>query len=179
MSPHTRDIAAPEGVTLRPMRWWDLPAVLRLENRLFPEDAWSAGMFWAELADTRHPGAGRYYLVAERRSGRRLLGYAGLRTVQGEAEVQTLATEREQWGGGLGRTLLGALLREAARRECGRVLLEVRSDNSRARRMYERFGFAAIGLRPNYYVEAGKDAVVMELVDPPGPHVEEAGEERG
>ncbi|MCZ9343773.1 ribosomal-protein-alanine N-acetyltransferase RimI, partial [Streptomyces sp. TRM76130] len=35
------------------MRWWDIDAVLLLERELFPEDAWSRGMFWSELAHAR------------------------------------------------------------------------------------------------------------------------------
>lgn len=57
--------AVPSEIVLREMRWWDLDTVLALEHALFPEDAWSRGMFWSELADARHPGATRTYLVAE------------------------------------------------------------------------------------------------------------------
>ncbi|OIV39243.1 ribosomal-protein-alanine N-acetyltransferase [Mangrovactinospora gilvigrisea] len=144
------------------MRWWDIPDVLALERELFPEDAWSAGMFWSELADARHPAAGRRYLVAEDGGGR-IVGYAGLWSNGEEADVQTIATARDQWGGGLGPALLEELLAEAERRGCGRVLLEVRVDNKRAQRMYERYGFRPIGVRRNYYVEAGMDALVMQL----------------
>lgn len=48
---------------LRPMRWWDIEPVMELELRLFPEDAWSRGMYWSELADTG-PGGTRHYTVA-------------------------------------------------------------------------------------------------------------------
>lgn len=65
------------SVVLREMRWWDIEPVLALEHDLFPEDAWSAGMFWSELAHARGPGATRRYVVAEDGSGR-LVGYAGL-----------------------------------------------------------------------------------------------------
>lgn len=41
---------------LREMRWWDIDPVLRMERELFPEDAWSRGMFWSELAHARGPG---------------------------------------------------------------------------------------------------------------------------
>lgn len=63
---------------LREMRWWDIDPVLRMERELFPEDAWSRGMFWSELAHARGPGATRRYLVAE--DDGRMVGYAGLVT---------------------------------------------------------------------------------------------------
>lgn len=50
---------------LREMRWWDIEPVLELEKDLFPEDAWSRGMFWSDLAHARGPDATRRYFVAE------------------------------------------------------------------------------------------------------------------
>ena len=46
---------------LREMRWWDIEPVLELEKDLFPEDAWSRGMFWSDLAHARGPEATRRY----------------------------------------------------------------------------------------------------------------------
>jgi ribosomal-protein-alanine N-acetyltransferase len=148
------------------MRWWDLEAVLALEHDLFPEDAWSPGMFWSELADTRHPAATRTYLVAEDPADGRLLGYAGLAAVAGTGDVQTIATARDQWGSGLGARLLTELLRAATAAECHEVLLEVRIDNTRAQRLYQRFGFEPIGFRKGYYQPGNVDALVMRLADP-------------
>lgn len=161
-------VTGPAGsVTLRDMRWWDLDAVLALEHDLFPEDAWSRGMFWSELADTRHPAATRTYLVAE--AAGRIVGYAGLAAVAGTGDVQTIATARGHWGTGLGARLLTALLRAATAAECREVLLEVRVDNSRAQRLYQRFGFEPIGVRRGYYQPGNVDALVMRLADPARP----------
>ena len=160
------------GAVLREMRWWDLDAVTALEHELFPDDAWSRGMFWSELADTRHPAATRTYLVAEDGGGR-VVGYAGLAAVAGTGDVQTIATARDQWGSGLGGRLLTALLRAATAAECHEVLLEVRVDNPRAQRLYERFGFAPIGVRRGYYQPGNVDALVMRLADPALNTVEE------
>jgi [ribosomal protein S18]-alanine N-acetyltransferase len=158
-------VTGPHGPVLREMRWWDLDAVLALEHELFPEDAWSRGMFWSELSDARHPAATRTYLVAENAGGR-LVGYAGLAAVAGTGDVQTIATARDQWGTGLGARLLTALLRAATDAECHEVLLEVRVDNARAQRLYQRFGFEPIGFRKGYYQPGNVDALVMRLADP-------------
>lgn len=85
--------------TVRAMRWWDIGPVLELEHELFPEDAWSAGMFWSELAHARGPQATRHYIVAEDAAGR-LVGYAGLAAAGDLADVQTIAAARDQWGPG-------------------------------------------------------------------------------
>lgn len=148
-------------VVLREMRWWDIEPVMAIEQELFPDDAWSRGMFWSELAGARHPAATRYYVVAEQDS--RLIGYAGLAAVAGMGDVQTIAVAREEWGTGLGARLLTDLLRQAGAFECREVLLEVRVDNTRAQRLYERFGFEPIGFRRGYYQPGNVDALVMRL----------------
>ncbi len=185
-SPDPRPPAPPPGgpgdrdLVLREMRWWDLAPVLALERELFPEDAWSPGMFWSELAHARGPHATRRYLVAELvpprssadegadegrgtgdRRGGRLVGYGGLAAIDGTGDIQTIATARDQWGSGLGSRLLTELLGAATDFECREVLLEVRVDNLRAQRLYERFGFEPIGFRRGYYQPGNVDALVM------------------
>ncbi|GHF13768.1 ribosomal-protein-alanine acetyltransferase [Streptomyces fumanus] len=151
---------------LREMRWWDIDPVLTLERELFPEDAWSRGMFWSELAHARGPGATRRYVVAEEPGGR-IVGYAGLVASSSEqADVQTIAVARDQWGTGLGSLLLTELLRAATAFECAEVLLECRVDNVRAQKLYERFGFRPVGVRRGYYQPGNVDALVMRLTDP-------------
>ncbi|MCZ0980926.1 ribosomal protein S18-alanine N-acetyltransferase [Streptomyces diastatochromogenes] len=145
------------------MRWWDIEPVLALEAELFPEDAWSAGMFWSELAHARGPEATRHYVVAEDPADGRLVGYAGLAAAGGLGDVQTIAVSRDQWGTGLGARLLTDLLKEATAFECEEVLLEVRVDNTRAQKLYERFGFEPIGFRRGYYQPGNVDALVMRL----------------
>ncbi|MFE9398122.1 ribosomal protein S18-alanine N-acetyltransferase [Streptomyces flavidovirens] len=152
------------------MRWWDIDPVLELERELFPEDAWSAGMFWSELAHARGPRATRRYVVAEEDG--EIVGYAGLAAAGGLGDVQTIAAARDQWGTGLGSRLLTDLLGHATAFECTEVLLEVRVDNTRAQKLYERFGFEPIGFRRGYYQPGNIDALVMRLTtttDPANP----------
>ncbi|MFH8985176.1 ribosomal protein S18-alanine N-acetyltransferase [Streptomyces varsoviensis] len=152
------------------MRWWDLGQVLPLERELFPDDAWSKGLFWSELAHARGPGANRRYAVAEDAEGR-IVGYGGLAANDGTGDIQTIATARDHWGTGLGARLLTELLAAATAFECHEVLLEVRVDNDRAQRLYERFGFEPIGVRRGYYQPGNVDALVMRLPGP-SPHGE-------
>jgi ribosomal-protein-alanine N-acetyltransferase len=157
---------------LREMRWWDIDPVLELEKELFPEDAWSRGMFWSELAHARGAEATRRYLVAEvdgaeTGSGVRVIGYAGLATAGEQADIQTIAVARDHWGTGLGSTLLTELLTAASEFECAEIMLECRVDNVRAQKLYERFGFAPIGFRRGYYQPGNVDALVMRLTTDP------------
>ncbi|MEU9476462.1 ribosomal protein S18-alanine N-acetyltransferase [Streptomyces sp. NPDC048191] len=146
------------------MRWWDIDPVLELEKDLFPEDTWSRGMFWSELAHSRGAEATRRYVVAE--TDGRIVGYAGLVAAGEQGDVQTIAVARELQGTGLGGRLLAELLRAATAFECHEVMLECRVDNVRAQKLYERFGFEPIGFRRGYYQPGNVDALVMRLSDP-------------
>lgn len=134
-----------------------MPAVMALERELFPEDAWTPEMFAGEI---KQPASRRLYLVAE--EGTVLIGYAGMMFTGGpQADVVTLAVSAARWGEGTGTALLTALVDEAATRGCTEVFLEVREDNPRARRLYQRNGFTEAGIRRGYYQPSGVDAVVM------------------
>src|SRR6201990_883846 len=150
----------PDGqgtVRLRETKRADMPAVMTLERELFPEDAWTPEMFAAEFAQ---PPSRRLYLVAE--AGNALIGYAGMMFTGGsQADVATLAVAPARWGEGTGTALLLALVDEADKRGYDEVLLEVREDNPRARRVYLRHGFTEVGIRRGYYQPSGVDAVVM------------------
>jgi len=134
-----------------------MPGIMALEHELFPEDAWTPEMFAGEFAQ---PASHRLYLVAEEDGA--LIGYAGMMFGGGtQADVVTLAVDPAHWGQGTGAALLSALVDEAGSRGYTEVLLEVREDNPRARRLYLRHGFTEIGIRRGYYQPSGVDAVVM------------------
>ncbi len=129
-----------------------------LERASFPTDAWSSAMMREELASPHG-----WYVVDEEAG--RLVGYAGLRAVKSakDADVQTIAIAESARGRGRGRTLLRALLGEAARRGVAEVFLEVRADNPVAHALYASEGFLEIGRKPRYYQPDDVDAVVMKL----------------
>lgn len=152
------------AVRLRGMRWWDIAGVLPAEQELFGPTAWSAELFWSELA---HPDT-RHYLLAEDDRGR-LLGYAGLQSAGPEAEVQTIAVLPATQGRGVGGLLLRALMDRAVHGGAGSLLLEVRADNAPAVALYLRHGFERIAVRHGYYQPGGQDAWVMRLRPLPRP----------
>lgn len=141
---------------LRQMTDADLPAVMAIERATFPLDAWSEGMMRGELADQPRT---RHYVVALRDDGE-IVGYAGLAAAGDQADVQTIAVLHDHQSRGIGGAMLTELLGEARRRGAREIFLEVRSDNPRAKAVYERFGFEEIGLRRRYY-DDGTDAVMM------------------
>ncbi|MBG6226236.1 ribosomal-protein-alanine N-acetyltransferase [Arthrobacter sp. CAN_A2] len=142
---------------LRDLAFEDIETIGRLENELFPTDAWPLEMFYTEFfqPDTRR------YVVAEVDGD--AVGYAGLMVIDTTADIQTIGVLRRFEGQGIGRALLTELLGEARRRGADNVMLEVRADNPRAQALYVRFGFRKIHTRKRYYRD-GVDAWVMRLV---------------
>lgn len=139
--------------TIRPMRWWDLDAVMAIETEVFDSTAWSAAQFWGELAQPT-----REYVVAEDAEG--VAGYAGLFVLPPDSDIQTVAVAPRVRGTGLGRLLVEQLVAAAADRGCTAMMLEVRADNDVARGLYESLGFATVSTRRSYY-GPGMDAVIM------------------
>ena len=163
---------------LRAMVPADLVDVIALEHEVFPDDPWSPEMFADEVVQ---PPESRLYLIAEADAGdggvagreivsgheaagrSAMAGYAGLMFVPGgtQADVLTIAVRPAYWGQGIGSALLDALVTAARDRGCAEVFLEVRADNSRAHGLYQRRGFADIGIRRGYYQPSGTDAITM------------------
>lgn len=164
-----KESALPEGVRIRPMKPADIPAVLELEHRLFPHDAWPEQFFMEELghtvAQTPSQRPTHCYWLAEREG--QVCGYAGMMCVLPLADVQTLAVAPELQGQGVGRCLLGLIIDESYARNAEDLLLEVREDNPGAQRLYYRHGFEKIHHRSHYYPDGG-DALIMRkrLRDP-------------
>lgn len=77
-------------------------------------------------------------------------GFFLSRTGYEEEELLLLAVDPQHRRLGLGRKLLDRLERDARGRGAARLLLEMRRGNP-AEALYRAFGFAPIGLRPNYY----------------------------
>lgn len=144
-----------DGIVVESMRRRDLTAVLRIEDVSYPRP-WTEGVFSSEL-DLARRGE-RHYLTARRQG--RLVGYAGLMFVVGDAHVTNIATHPAAQRSGVATRLLAELAWEAIDRECLALTLEVRASNTGAQALYRRFGFAPVGVRKQYY-ENTDDAIVM------------------
>lgn len=145
-------------MSLRTAHLDDLAAIMLLERRSFPADAWSEQTMGTEIASIHN-----VYLVDV--EGERIVGYGGVRALQGgrDADIQTIALEPEARGAGRGRALLRALITAAIERGAQELFLEVRDDNDVAQVLYRSEGFTELGRRPRYYQPGNVDAVVMRL----------------
>jgi ribosomal-protein-alanine N-acetyltransferase len=141
-------------VQIIPMRRRHIPAVLRIEGKVYPRP-WSAGLFLSELAQK----ASRAYFVA--RHDGHVVGYAGVMILGDEGHVTNVAVDPDHHRSRVGMRLLLRLVDESRARAVRSMTLEVRRANSGAQAMYRKFGFQTVGVRRGYYVETGEDAYIM------------------
>jgi ribosomal-protein-alanine N-acetyltransferase len=144
---------------IEPMRRRHLRRVMAIESITYDRH-WSRSVFEDELAQVAK--GHRHYVVA--RSGRRILGYAGLWVITastgGEAHVTNIVVEQSQRRRGIASGLMRHLAVEARSRGAVAWTLEVRASAAPALDLYRRFGFSPAGIRRGYY-EHGEDAIVM------------------
>jgi ribosomal-protein-alanine N-acetyltransferase len=136
----------------------DLDAVQRIERASF-ETPWPAYAYRQELETNRLA----HYIVA--RVGGDLVGFAGMWMMVDQAHVTTFAVDPAWRRQGIGTHMVLALLRMAETLGARQATLEVRLSNLAARRLYERFGFRPVGIRPRYYTDNGEDALIMTTDD--------------
>lgn len=162
----------------------DIPQVAEIERASFPS-AWPQTAYKRELQNS----AARYLVVTElgddaseqpphagvwsalRRiltvgesaapADERLLGFIGIWLMVGEAHIVTVAVRDDYRRMGIGERLLIASIETALGYDQEVVTLEVRRSNDAAQRLYEKYGFAHVGVRVRYYSDNHEDAVIM------------------
>ena len=155
-----RKLEETSSVDIRPMTAADLPRVLEIEQVAF-RNPWSAellrrelGHDWSTILVAEEPGA---------RGQVTLVGFVIFWIVHDELHVLNVATAPEHRNRGVARRVLEAALDTGRRKRCTLATLEVRRSNAAALGLYRDFGFRPVGIRPNYYVDEGEDAIVMVL----------------
>ena len=149
-------MVAHPGLRLRilPMHVDDLPAIHEIEKQSFTTP-WPPHAYRSELESNDLAQYVSAWL------GGRIVAYAGMWLVVDEAHITTFAVDPAWRRRRIGDRLLMALLDLAVARGARDATLEVRVSNLAARRLYEKFGFRPLGIRPRYYTDDGEDALVM------------------
>jgi ribosomal-protein-alanine N-acetyltransferase len=132
----------------------DLPAVCGLAEACFPVP-WRSSDFEREL--------GRAFAVIRvlrPKPGQPIAAFLHYWWVGDEIEIMNVATASAQRRSGYARRLLEDLIASIDGRARA-ITLEVRRSNTAAIALYERVGFARVGVRVGYYSDDGEDAVVM------------------
>jgi ribosomal-protein-alanine N-acetyltransferase len=143
----------PVTYTIRELGYSDLPQVISIERRAF-STPWSLAMFVLEIS--KPTGV---CLAAVDISSARVLGYLILSRYDTVWHLMNIAVDPNRRREGIAQGLLDAMI--AAAGPASEYTLEVRTSNTGAIALYERFGFRTAGTRPRYYRDTGEDAVIM------------------
>jgi len=143
---------------IAPMKAADLDDIMDIERVSF-RAPWSRQVFVEELdRDWAHVD-----VLKERVPSPIVLAFVNYWLVRDEVHVLNVATHPEARRVGHAARLLEHVIAFAGRHKCKYVTLEVRRSNAGAIRLYKKYGFRPVGVRPNYYVEDNEDAIVMLL----------------
>ncbi len=147
---------ANEIVVYRRMTAGDLDTVIAIECEIYPHP-WTRGNFSDSLA------AGYHCWIME--CAGEIVGYGVVMIVAGEVHLLNLSIAAQWQRRGLGREMLGFLIKFARDFAARKIYLEVRPSNIAGRRLYAGAGFSEIATRQGYYpAQRGhEDAVIMEL----------------
>lgn len=143
--------------TVLRMKSEDIPAAASLEREVF-SDPWSEDMLRGGFAAST-----QLYFCA-RAQGGALAGYGAVMAVLDEGELLRIAVAPAFRRQGAAAMLMEQIFRTAAERKLAFMMLEVRKGNIPAVRLYEKYGFAAEGIRKNYYQNPAEDALMMRKI---------------
>ena len=124
-----------------------LNELANLHKLCFPHKPWTADDF----ADLKKSGC---EIIASQN------GFVVYRVTLDEAEIITIGVHPDARNTGIASAMVGIVLGELKKSGVKTVFLEVATDNTPARRLYETNGFVQIGVRPKYY--DGVDAILMK-----------------
>ena len=139
-----------------------LAKVARVEKNVYAHP-WLEGNF----ADSLKAGYPAQLLLADLAPGEpELLGYFVAMKGVDEVHLLNITVAPDYQRQGFARLMLDALTLWSRGQNAEWLWLEVRISNTRARQVYEQYGFKHVGTRRNYYPHSAfqrEDAVVMSL----------------
>lgn len=141
-----------------PAREQDIAQIMTVEDHSF-----EAAERWGEQAWRDELAAADRFVVVGRTVDGEVGAAATFQQVAETADLHRIMVAPALRGQGIAGRLMGAGMEWAAGAGAERMLLEVRHDNEHAIALYEKFGFAPIARRRDYY-GPGVDAVVMQAL---------------
>jgi ribosomal-protein-alanine N-acetyltransferase len=141
----------------RPLSPSDLDQLMQIEADVYPFP-WTRGNF----EDALRAGHTAWALLDGTRS---MIAYAVAMLAVDEAHLLNLSVARRFQRQGYGWRMLEWMAQCTRDYGARTLLLEVRPSNETALRLYRRYGFERIGVRPGYYPAVGgrEDALVMRV----------------
>lgn len=138
---------------IRTMTPEDCEMVLAIEEACFSVP-WSLKSFQDTFSYS-----GNHYLVAW--EDEKVVGFIGLMAVGDEGDITNVAVLPSYRKQKIGSALVKAMIELAKEQQISQIMLEVRSSNEAAIKLYEKYGFQFVCKRKNYYQKPVEDADIM------------------
>jgi [ribosomal protein S18]-alanine N-acetyltransferase len=155
-------VRARAKLEIRRMRQDDLDEVMVIERAAF-RHPWSPELFrrelehdWSTILVALEP-----LTSASGKGSERIVAFLIFWLVHDEVHILNVAVEPEHRRKGIARMLMAEAEKRAGQANAALMTLEVRRSNQAALDLYREFDYRAVGVRPNYYVDEGEDAIVM------------------
>jgi ribosomal-protein-alanine N-acetyltransferase len=138
----------------------DVARVVDIEKDGF-KHPWSAELLHREL----HHDWSTALVATEARpdGGEAVIGFIVFWLVHDEVHVLNVAVAASARRRGVARLLMEEAAARGRAAGARLATLEVRRSNEAALTLYRRLGYRQVGVRTNYYVDEGEDAIVMVL----------------
>jgi ribosomal-protein-alanine N-acetyltransferase len=142
-------------LTIRAATFYDLPDIAAIERESF-NPPWSEDSLKSAMT-----GEHSAVLVADESGW--IVGFAVASIAEPEAELLQIAVSSASRARGIATEMLEWTIEKLRRRGAMNIFLEVRESNAAAIALYDKLGFARIGLRRGYYEKPVEDAIIMRL----------------
>ncbi len=137
------------SVTYRQVNCEDIENIYKIELACFNKP-WSLESIRTDICGNEFS----LYIIAE--ADGHAAGYCGVHVIFNEGHIMNVAVLPEYRKRGIGRGLLETIFMQTG---LPYYTLEVRISNDDAVRLYDKLGFATVGIRPKYY--GNEDALIM------------------
>jgi ribosomal-protein-alanine N-acetyltransferase len=138
------------------MKEGDLPFVLEIENASFP-NPWHEMTFRGEIYN--QPISSPFVIVFKPQ--KKVIGYLVFWRIKQQMQINNIAIHPDFRRMGIAEAVMQQVLSEIRSAGTKFVTLEVRPSNLAARSLYNKLGFAVLGIKENYYHNPPEHALVM------------------
>jgi [ribosomal protein S18]-alanine N-acetyltransferase len=149
-----------EGATFspRPATPDDLPVILEIEKRCYPQGGWAEQQLAAELTKPYS----HFILLSDDETDSVIAGYVVFWLLFDDCQILNLAVDLPYRGLGYAKQLLRKAASLAMRQSIQKLTLDVRKGNLPAIHLYQGLGFSITHVRKGFYSN-GDDAYTMCL----------------
>ena len=145
------------SIRIRRIALEELDEIIFIENLSFSKP-WPRDVFIREL---QIPISRTLVATVCRDLRDEIAGYLTYWVVAGELQVHKICVRDGLRKSGIASSLMAEMIRLSCREGVGLCTLEVGHSNEAAKRLYTKFGFEVIEIRPKYYSESGEDAMIL------------------